>query len=82
MPQQTLDVVKGNAVVKPIVSDAVPTAATEGASVGQTRFRLTKRHKSLTERFNEAYDEDARREDEEFFKTTKAYYRRRFNAKD
>ncbi len=40
------------------------------------------RPKTLTERFNEAYDEDARREDEEFFRTTGAYYRLRFNAED
>jgi hypothetical protein len=43
---------------------------------------IGQRPKSLTERFNEAYDEEARREDEEFFRTTKAYYRRRFNAED
>ena len=38
--------------------------------------------KTLTERFNEAYDEDARREDEEFFRTTEEYYRRRFSTED
>jgi hypothetical protein len=38
--------------------------------------------KTLTERLNEAYDEDAEREDEEFFRNTKAYYRRRRNAED
>lgn len=45
---------------------------------------LIGRHsKTLTERFNEAYDEDAKKEDEEFFKTSKAYYRRRrFNTED
>jgi hypothetical protein len=50
-----------------------------------TWFRFVppgERRKTLTERFNEAYDEDARREDEEFFRTTKRYYRRRFNAED
>ncbi len=50
-----------------------------------TWFRFVppgERPKSLTERFNEAYDEDARREDEEFFRTTEAYYRLRFNAED
>jgi hypothetical protein len=50
-----------------------------------TWFRFVppgERPKTLTERFNEAYDEDARREDEEFFRTTKAYYRRRFNAEE
>jgi hypothetical protein len=40
------------------------------------------RRKTLTERFNEAYDEDARREDDEFFRTTEAYYRYRFNTED
>lgn len=38
--------------------------------------------KSLVERLNEAYDEDAEREDEEFFRTTKRYYRRRFLSED
>lgn len=34
---------------------------------------------SLTERFNEAYDEEAKREDEEFVKHVKKYHRRRFS---
>jgi hypothetical protein len=38
--------------------------------------------KTLTERLNEAYDEDAEREDEEFFRSTSAYYHRRRNAED
>jgi hypothetical protein len=48
-----------------------------------TWFRFVapgERRKTLTETFSEAYDEEARREDEEFFRTTEAYYRRRFNA--
>jgi hypothetical protein len=51
----------------------------------ETWFRFVppgERRMTLTERFNAAYDEDARREDEEFFRTTEAYYRRRFNAED
>ena len=51
------------------------------STTGQARF-IEERPKTLTEQFNEAYDEDARREDEEFVRTTKAYYRRRFNAND
>ena len=35
--------------------------------------------KSLTERFNEAYDEDAAREDDEFVKNVKKYHRKRFS---
>jgi hypothetical protein len=38
--------------------------------------------KSLTERLNESYDENAEREDEEFFRSTRAYYQRRRNAED
>lgn len=38
--------------------------------------------KTLTERLNEAYDEDAEREDEAFFRNTRAYYERRRNADD
>jgi hypothetical protein len=38
--------------------------------------------KELTERLNKAYDEDAEREDEEFFRTMNEYYRRRFSAED
>ena len=50
-------------------------------AAGKARF-IEEQPKTLTERFNEAYDDDARREDEEFFRTTKAYYRRRFSAED
>jgi hypothetical protein len=41
MSEQTIDVVKGSAKVTTVVSYGVPTAATEGVSVGRTRFRLT-----------------------------------------
>jgi hypothetical protein len=37
------------------------------------------RQKTLTERFNEAYDEDARREDEEFVENLKRYQRKRLS---
>jgi len=62
---------------------AVPSEAINvlWSSSGQGHL-IGKRPKSLTERFNEAYDEAARREDEEFFRTTKTYYRRRFNAEE
>ncbi len=39
MTEQTIDVVSGNVTVTPVFSDRVPTAATEGARVGETRFR-------------------------------------------
>lgn len=45
------------------------------ASIGE-------RGKTLTERLNEAYDGAAEREDEEFFRNTRAYYQRRRNAED
>lgn len=48
---------------------------------GQGRL-VGEQPKSITERLNEAYDEDAEREDEEFFRNTQAYYRRRRNAED
>lgn len=35
--------------------------------------------RSLAERFNETYDEEAKREDEEFVKHVKRYHRRRFS---
>jgi hypothetical protein len=35
--------------------------------------------RTLAERFNEAYDVDARREDEEFVTNLKRYHRRRFS---
>jgi hypothetical protein len=50
-------------------------------AAGKAHF-IEEQPKTLTERFNEAYDDDAQREDEEFFRTTRAYYRRRFNAED
>lgn len=37
------------------------------------------RQKTLTERWNEAYDEDARREDEEFVENVKRYQRKRLS---
>jgi hypothetical protein len=50
-------------------------------ATGNERF-IEDQPKTLTEKFNEAYDEEARQEDEEFFRATKTYYRRRFNTKD
>jgi len=50
-------------------------------SSGQVRL-IGEQPKTLTERLNEAYDEDAEREDEEFFRNTRAYYERRRNADD
>jgi hypothetical protein len=35
--------------------------------------------KTLTERFNEAYDEEARQEDEEFVENVKRYQHKRFS---
>ncbi len=46
------------------------------------RLLAPQRSSELTKRFNEAYDEDAQREDEEFFRNTRKYYRRRFSAED
>ena len=37
---------------------------------------IGERPKTITERLNEAYDEEAEREDVEFFRSTKEYYRR------
>lgn len=51
-------------------------------SKGSAESEEPSKGKSLVERLNEAYDEDAEREDEEFFRTTKTYYRRRFHAED
>lgn len=47
-----------------------------------TRIWLPAKNATLTEEINEAYDEDAEREDEAFFRSTKAYYRRRFSKED
>jgi hypothetical protein len=47
-----------------------------------TWFRFVpprERPKTLTERFNETYDEEARQDDEEFVKNLKRYHRRRFS---
>jgi hypothetical protein len=42
-------------------------------------FQLRHDEKTLTERFNEANNEEARREDEEFVTNLKRYHRRRFS---
>ena len=49
MTEQTIEVVSGNATVTPVFSDRVPTAATEGARVGETRFRRIDGHKPSSE---------------------------------
>ena len=40
-------------------SKDVPTAATEGARVGETRFRMIRPDKTLAERLEDAYRDDA-----------------------
>ena len=90
MPEQTIDVVSGSGnVVNPNIGvpDGVPAAETMGVNLGGTRITWVKVkgvtiRKTLTQRFNEAYDEEAKREDEEFFRNTKAYYSRRFSAEN
>jgi hypothetical protein len=58
MTEQTIDVVSGDVEVTPSRSDAVPTAATEGARIGETQFRVVRRDKSLAERLEDAYRDD------------------------
>jgi len=50
MTEQTIPihVVEGDVEVTPIASDKIPTAATEGASIGEIRFRLTGGSRSAT----------------------------------
>lgn len=82
MSEQAIEKVSGSGIVdNHSMSDRVPVAATSGAKIGRIEFRIVKR-KTLTERFNEAYDEEAKQEDEEFFRSTKAYYRRQPNTED
>ena len=79
-PTPTINIVSGRGNVdNHSVSDRIPVAAITGAKIGDTQFRIVK---TLTERFNEAYDEEAKREDEEFLRSTKAYYRRRYSNED
>ena len=59
MVEETIEVVRGSAVVEPTTSKDVPTAATEGASVGRTRFRLIQPDKPLAERLEDAFRNDA-----------------------
>lgn len=48
--EETIEVVpRGSAVAEPTVSNKVPTAATEGAQVGDTRFKLTEGSKLAAE---------------------------------
>jgi hypothetical protein len=55
MTEQTIEVVRGEVEVTPTRSDAVPTAAAEGARIGATKFRIVRRDKPLAERVKEAY---------------------------
>ena len=51
MTEQTIPihVVEGDAEVTPIASDTILTAATEGANIGEIRFRLTGGSRSAIE---------------------------------
>ena len=55
MTGQIIDVVRGEVEVTPTRSDAVPTAASEGARIGEMQFRIVRRDRSLAERVSEAY---------------------------
>ncbi len=57
------------------------TDSTEDRYTTSKTFTVPTSHDedSLTERFNDAYNEEARREDEEFVKNLKRYHRRRFS---
>ena len=85
MTEQTTHV--GRATVKPkknvlIQYDDVVTGSPQAIISLHADFReVAPQHdnKTLTERFNEAYDEEAKREDEEFVKNLKRYHRRRFS---
>jgi len=88
MTEQTTHV--GRATVKPkknvlIQYDDVVTGSPQAIISLHADFREVapqRSGKTLTERLNEAYDEDAEQEDEEFFRNTRAYYRRRRNTED
>jgi hypothetical protein len=58
MVEETIEVVHGSVVVEPTTSKDVPTAATEGARVGETRFRMIEPDKTLAERLENAYRDD------------------------
>lgn len=67
-----------------------PGAKTSGASSGPVNVLWKKasgqgsiighQEKTLAERFDEAYDEQAVRDDEEFVRNLKRYHRRRFSG--
>ena len=59
MVREIIKVVRGSAVAEPTTSKEVPTAATEGARVGETRFRMIQPDKTLAERLEDAYRDDA-----------------------
>jgi hypothetical protein len=59
MVEEMIEVVRGSAVVEPTTSKGVPTAATEGARVGETHFRMIQPDKTLAQRLEDAYRDDA-----------------------
>jgi hypothetical protein len=65
MTEHIIEVVSGDAEVTPTRSDAVPTAATEGARIGVTEFRVVRRDKPLAERVEEAYGDGLEPEEKE-----------------
>jgi hypothetical protein len=73
--------------LKDAVRKYLEASGNEGAELlnydSDTWFRFVSpnqtHRKTLTERFNEAYDEEAKQEDEEFVRNLKRYHRRRFS---
>ncbi len=81
MTEQSIEVVRGDVEVTPTFSDAIPTAATEGARIGVTRFRIVRRDKSLAERVSEAYKDGLETEEKELLDRAAGQFGRRLSGK-
>ena len=82
MTEQTINVVRGDVEVTPTFSDEVPTAATEGARIGVTQFRLVKRNKPLAERIEEAYSKELEPEEKELLDRAAKQFGSRFSNEE
>ena len=83
MPTSTIDVVSGRVNVDNYaVSDDVPVAATSGAQIGGTQFRLVERRKTLAERVAEAYKHDREPEETGLLDRAAEQFGRRLNSQE
>lgn len=80
--EETIEVVSGSAVVEPTTSKDVPTAATEGARLGETQFSVVRHDRPLAERIEEAYGDELEPEEKELLDHAAEQFGRRLSDEE